>query len=167
MKKIRDKKITEDFYLNDMHEANFMVDKNGIIRVIDIDSCKIGNNKISTSKYLNPFSQIAEMPYKYYQNHDYTSPGFIVPNNDSELYCYIIMILNYIYDGKITELSIEEFYTYMQYLKDIGFDKDLVDNFSNIYEYKNNENPYQLLETLPSNLGQASNKVFKKVANIK
>jgi serine/threonine protein kinase len=45
MSKVRMYNGVEDFYLNDIHENNFVVDKDSdSVRVVDIDSCKINEN---------------------------------------------------------------------------------------------------------------------------
>ncbi|UKI28760.1 MAG: hypothetical protein L6V78_07850 [Clostridium sp.] len=44
MDEVRKYAELEDFYLNDLHEGNFIVDEEGTLRVIDLDSCKIAGN---------------------------------------------------------------------------------------------------------------------------
>lgn len=151
-----------NFYLNDIHEANFIVDKEGHIRVVDIDSCKIGNNIPICAKYLTPFSQIDELPDKYKKCDD-TRIGYIDSNRNSDLYCYNIMILNYLYKDNIQKLDIPEFYTYLNYLNSIGFPYELLDCFSTLYEYNDNINPYELLDLIPKYMGRAHHKVYKLV----
>ena len=59
----------KDFYLNDMHENNFIIDNNtDSIRVVDIDSCKINGNYTFGSKYLSPTSFISAT--RKYQQED-------------------------------------------------------------------------------------------------
>lgn len=42
-----------DFYISDLHEGNFIVDNySKELKVIDLDSCKIGTNDPTASKYL-------------------------------------------------------------------------------------------------------------------
>ncbi len=42
-----------NFFLGDVHDGNFIYDKDKkIFRAVDLDSCKIGNNDSSISKYL-------------------------------------------------------------------------------------------------------------------
>ena len=67
MKLRRDYTSISDFYINDLHESNFIVDKNDNVKVIDIDSCKINGNNIFNSKYLSRKSFINEV-YKYEKN---------------------------------------------------------------------------------------------------
>ena len=46
-----------DFYINDLHEGNFIVNpKKREINVVDLDSSKIGDNMVFASHYLTPLS---------------------------------------------------------------------------------------------------------------
>ena len=153
---------TCNFHLNDIHEANFVVDKEKHIRVVDIDSCKIGNNIPVCAKYLTPFSQIDELPEKYKKCAD-TRIGYIEPDMNTDLYCYNIMILNYLYKDNIQKLDIAEFYSYLNYLNSIGFPYELLDCFSVLYQYNNNVNPYELLELITKDMGRAHHKVYELV----
>lgn len=163
IRKLNEYNTSINFYLNDVHEANFIVNKKtNHINVVDIDSCKIGNNIPFTSKYLTPFSQVAELPEKYKLSNS-ESLGYIEPSMNSDLYCYNIMILNYLYKDNILKLDIPEFYSYLNYLRSINFPYDLLDCFSNLYDYVDNINPVHLLELIPSDMGRASNKVYNIV----
>lgn len=163
MKNVRDNKNIKDFYINDLHEGNFILNINtNKINLVDIDSCKINGNKPFAAKYLTPVSHISEMPTKYKQNEESLYPGFIVANENSDLYCYSIMILNYLYQDRITSLNIEEFYLYMNYLRHVGLSYQLVDKFSKIYQYQDNDNFYEYLDYItPTILEKSNQKVFK------
>ena len=88
MEKIRNSTEVNNFYLNDIHEGNFILnEETNKINVIDLDSCKIGNNKEGYAKYLNPLSAISYIP-KYI-----TKNGEIKISYNTELYCYIIMVI--------------------------------------------------------------------------
>ena len=152
-----------NFYLNDIHEGNFVVNKEGIVRVVDMDSCRIDDNNPFIAKYLCPFSQVDLYPEKYIQKVGKSTNAHIMPDKNSDLYCYNIMILNYIYQDNITKLSIEELYEYLNYLISIGFPYELVDSFNKLFESTDNTNPYELLDLIPSDKGRA----IKKVYNLK
>lgn len=151
MKKVREHGEIKDFYLNDLHEANFVLNHNtNKINVVDMDSCKINGNKPFVAKYLTPCSPISDMNNKYIINDEFKYPGYIVANENSDLFCYNVMILNYLYKDTITKLNKEEYYTYLQYLMDIDFPFDLVTSFSKIYEYTDNVNSMEYLEEIPA-----------------
>lgn len=164
IRKVNEYKVVENFYLNDVHESNFIVDKKtNHVNVVDIDSCKISNNKPFSAKFLTPFSPVAELPNKYIVCESQDALGYIEPNMNSDLYCYTIMIMNYLYKGDVQKLDIPEFYSYLNYLRSINFSYELLDCFSNLYDYCDNINPKELLELIPSDMGRAHNKVYNLV----
>lgn len=163
MRKTRKYNGVEDFYLNDIHENNFIIDtEQDIVRVVDIDSCKINENYTFGSKYLSPTSFISSIR-KYQQEENGICGGFFKPSYDTEIYCYIIIILNTLFNGNVTRFSIQEFYNYLEYLRDIGVDLELLQKFEKILSNNPNENPYELLECLKYSFGRANHHVYSKV----
>lgn len=153
MKKIRENTNVKDFFLNDLHEGNFVLNlETKKINVVDIDSCKINENKPFASKYLTPFSNISTMPFKYAQNHDTNFSGYIVANQNSDYYCYMIMVLNFLYGDNMSNMKTVEFYSYLNYLRSIGLSYKLLDKFSKIYEYGDNENIKDYLDYINSDI---------------
>lgn len=137
-----------NFYITDIHEANFLINtKTGTIKVGDLDSCKIGANNASPAKYLNTNKNIRSLSHKYVLNKD----GIYEPNINSEIFCFLIMVLNAISGININVLSIEQFYDYISYLDTIGFDRNLIQTFGNIYTGKNNYIDNDLLNLIPLN----------------
>ena len=164
IRKLNEHKIVENFYLNDLHESNFIYNlKTNHINVVDIDSCRISNNKPFAAKFLTPFSPVSELPGKYKVCESKGALGYIEPSMDSDLYCYTIMIMNYLYKGDVQKLDIPEFYSYLNYLNSIGFPYELLDCFSTLYEYNNNINPMELLDMIPKDMGRAHHKVYQLV----
>ena len=118
----------KEIYINDLHESNFIVDNNNReLKVIDLDSCKIGSNEPFAARFLTPISMINGVE-KYKINEDINSNGYIVPNSDSDLYCYSMIILNYLFGDKVNNIGIENFYEYLNYLEYIGMNKELLTN---------------------------------------
>jgi serine/threonine protein kinase len=150
----------KDFYLGDVHEANFLFDlKKKRICTVDLDSCKIANNKPFPIKYLSTNPNIKDMEYKYPKDDNI----FHIPNADSEWMCYIFMILNTISNGEIHKFSASEYYVYLQYLRDLGVGNELLDCFYKIYTGSSNTSPCELLDQIPENIARAHHKVFKMV----
>ena len=163
MKQVRKFTSVKDFYLNDIHENNFVIDtKTDSIRVVDIDSCKINGNFTFGSRYLSPMSMANQIP-KYKHEENGMCGGFFVPTEDTELYCYIIMILNTLYGGGINRLPLEEFYNYIEYLHSLGISQELINIFEKIVSNTHNENPYLLLEELIPYLGKSNQYVYEHV----
>lgn len=163
MKYVRKYSTLKDFYLNDVHENNFIIDINSDnIRVVDIDSCKINNNIALTlgSRYFQADTIITNIP-KYKQNEEFAYGCNFIPSQDTDLYCYTIMILNFIYGGGIEKLSLEELYDYFEYLYQIGVDEKIINIFKKIVSNSPNENPYKLLKGLIPFYGRTHKNVYK------
>lgn len=165
MKKIRENTSIKDFFLNDLHEANFILNiQSKKINVVDMDSCKINGNKPFASKYLTPSSNTSTMPFKYIQNTDSSFNGFVVANQNSDYYCYIIMVLNFLYGDNMSNMKTPEFYSYLNYLRSIGLSYKLLDEFSKIYEYGDNENIKDYLDYIyPDIVIKSKKKYFKQI----
>lgn len=147
MKYVRDNTSLEDFYLNDIHENNFILNlQTGRINVVDLDSCKINYNLSFASRYLSFLYPINNVS-KYKKSSDlFSIGGLFEVNQDTDCYCYMIMILNYLFGSRMTSLDIDEYYNYLSYLKEIGVSNEVVDMFYLIYTDKSNVNPYECLD---------------------
>lgn len=165
LKNIRKYTAVKDLYISDLHESNFIVNpSNKHLSVIDLDSCKIAENRPFVSRYLTPFSLLKDTLQKYKVNKDESLPAYIVANEQSDLYCYCSVILNYLFGSNINNLSIAEFYQYMNYLNDIGVSKELIDDLEKIVTYHDNENPLYSLDTLTKEqVVRAKEFVYRKV----
>lgn len=164
MKKVRTYTHIDSFYLNDMHEGNFIIDSaDNHVKVVDIDSCKINNNYIFSSKYLSRRSMINFVPK--YQRHTPKSlgEGSFVPDENTDLYCYIIIILNFLYGESISMFTLEEFYNYLEYLESIGLDKELLRVFELAVSNSQNVNPYDMLDSIVPILGKSNHNTYSYV----
>ena len=138
----------KEIYINDLHEFNFIVDnKNRELKVIDLDSCKIGSNKPFAARFLTPLSLINGID-KYKINEEENGAGYFIPDSNTDLYCYSTMILNYLYGDKIGSIGLDGFYEYLNYLEKIGISKDLLDCFNKLFANCKNENPLNYLDSL-------------------
>ena len=149
MKAIRTYTELIDFYLNDLHEANFLVrpdTKN--LAVIDLDSSKIGSNYSNPARYLTSSSLLRYAKDKYRINEFNAQFGYVVANEDSDLYCYNIMILNFLSGQNVSSYSIDEFYSFLNILEDVGVSHELIDVFNRLLVNCSNENPYLLLDDI-------------------
>lgn len=146
---IRRSTILNDFYIGDLHESNFIIDKYGKLLVCDIDSMKINGNKSSVSKYINPFSLFSKAGTKKYRLD--TSPNRVADyliDKNTDLYCYNIMIMNFLYGSIINDITVEDFYRYLNYLDDIGIDYNMIDIFNKIILEEDNRNPCYYIDSL-------------------
>ena len=141
-----------DFYINDLHEGNFIVNpKKREINVVDLDSSKIGDNMVFASHYLIPSSLLNNVNNKYQiiseEKNNYHT-GYVFPDENTDLYCYAMMILNYLYGSNVNNFKLEEYYEYLNYLESINVNHELISVFEKLLVNTNNENPVDYLNSL-------------------
>ena len=163
MKNLRKNDNLRNFYLNDCNENNFVIRKSdNHVNAVDLDSCRIKSNNPFPSRYLSIFSPVAGLQPKYKLHTDFNNGCYFIADENSDLFCYNIMILNFIFKGQVNFMDLTEFYNYLDYLLTLGIDKELIDSFSKIYSYSDNINPKELLETLIPHLEKSSKKEYTK-----
>ena len=159
-------------YINDLHAGNFIVMPNGELKTVDLDSCKICDNKPFLSKYLSNINGLFHYSNKYkeYRKNrpqEYIEEfGYIDADENSDLYCYIITILNFLYGENVNNMNIAEFYKYLNYLGSIGIPNDLIDDFEKIILNCDNKNPRHKISDLKNmytQVDKANKKVYKLV----
>ena len=162
MDNLRNNSDITDFYLNDLHASNFILNKKtGKINVVDLDSCKINGNKPFAAKYLTPFSPISSMKAKYRVNEEINFLGYIIPDKNTDLYCYIMTLMNFLFKGRIGSLGRDNYYLYLEYLRSINYPYELLDKLSKIYEYVDNEEIGDELDLLTNDMiVMAQSKIF-------
>lgn len=149
MKNIRKYTPLTDFYLGDLHEDNFIVNTSqSEIYVVDLDSCKIAGNQSPIAKYLTPMALLNYVKGKYKIDLETSYLTSYVVDENTDIYCYIIMILNYLYNGKINNVELDTFYDFLNYLDSIKVSLELLECFNRILINGDNENPVNYLDTL-------------------
>lgn len=171
---IRDNTNLKNLYIGDLHEANFMIDKNMDLRVVDVDSVKINENKPFQSKYLLPWGLLKYTPNKYHIYNKYISENnkydyrkdfcYLMIDENTDYYCYLIMLLNFLYDDDINELSYDEYFKYINYLDRLGLDSTLKEAFIKlITDNVDNINPKDAVNTLDYRiLSLAKKKIYEE-----
>ena len=170
LKRIRQNTSLNDIYLNDLHESNFIVnEKNHEVYVIDLDSCKIKDNQPTPSKYLTPKSLVTAVQGKYQlAEEDCPTYGYIVADENSDLYCYTMMFLNYLYGENASRFTLEEYYDYLEYLRTLGYGEKFINALQSIVIPQKNENISQYLDELsPEQIYRARESVYQYVKNKK
>ena len=145
-------------YIGDIHEGNFLVDNIGNINIIDLDSVKIGHNNPFPSKYLTTNKIITNIKSKYTINDNF----LYNINKNTDIFCFIMMILNTISGTNINKLDINQFYEYLAYLKSIGYDSEIINQLGLIYTNSANHFDKELLDYIPNNY-RSSYKVFNYI----
>jgi hypothetical protein len=144
IKNARDYGLIDKFFLGDIHEQNFIVNsQTDKVMVVDLDSAYIGKNNPFPAKYLSTNKAIMELPKKYP-----SKEGLHVPNQNSDILCYYIMILNFISKFQTNKLDISDYYIYLDYLRQIGFPSEILSLLSKAYLNVDNINPYFLLDKI-------------------
>lgn len=152
LKNIRLHTPLKDIYLNDLQECNFVVNPySKDLYAIDLDSCKIAGNIPSPARYLTKNSLLNNAIHKYEINKDPNIQTHIIENETSDLYCYIIIILNYLYGENLNNITIEEFYEYLTYLEDLKINSKLLEIFESIVNYHEHQNPLEEIQSLTEN----------------
>lgn len=163
MQNIRKYTNLNNFYLGDIHEDNFLVkrDKQEIY-IVDLDSCKIAGNKSFPGRYLTNSSLIKYNNTKYQTLSQTDDLADYKIDENTDIYYYIIMILNYLYDGRVDRLSLDKFYDFINYLEDIKVNIELIECFNKIVVGGNNINPCNYLDTLTPKQVAGARRLYKK-----
>lgn len=152
MDKIRNQsKDLSNFYIGDLHANNFIYDKDKrILTVCDLDSCKISREINYPSLYLirNPNISFFGDKYPLNQYSDY------IINYNTDIYCYIMLILNFLFGDRVYRLGKDVFDKYLEHLKSNGLSLELVDLFANIYSEEDNINPVDLIDDIPDDISR-------------
>lgn len=163
MQNIRKYTNLNNFYLGDIHEDNFLVERDKQeVYIVDLDSCKIAGNKSFPGRYLTNSSLIKYNNTKYQTLSQTDDLADYKIDENTDIYCYIIMILNYLYDGRVDRLSLDKFYDFINYLEDIKVNIELIECFNKIVVGGNNINPCNYLDTLTPKQVASARRLYKK-----
>lgn len=147
MKNVRDNTNIKDFYLCDLYTDNFILNTDiNRINVIDMDSCKINGNNNCSSYYLFENNVIDSV--KKHKKKELSWFTEYEINENTDILCYIIMLISFISGCDINKININEFNNYMDYLVNLGLSNQLVSILARIYSNDDNVNPYLLLDEL-------------------
>lgn len=152
---------------SDVHADNFIVDGvyNGqlddtsTIKVygIDTDSCHILDSDYGINDYL-----YYNWWLKKLDKYEYDVNGMIITNYDTDIYCFIIMILKTIFEDNIYKYQLDELKEYFDYLDALGMTQNLLNALSSIYRKDHNINPTKYLDDLTSIEGHLNKKLTLK-----
>ena len=145
----------------DLNEFNFIIDKENKVKAIDLDSAYLGvGEPLSMAYYLLKNKYIKSLPEKYKSSKN----GVIIPNDNTDLYCYNMIILNALSKNNLHSVDSQTFYEYLDYSKKLSLPSDLIESINNIYIPKDNINPKDCLEYIDDSLEKKLEfKTFKKI----
>ena len=138
------------FQFGDLNEFNFIIDKDDKLKAIDLDSSYLGlGEPLNMAYYLLKNKYIQSLPEKYKS----TPTGIIIPTDNTDLYCYNMIILNALSKVNLYRYDIDVYYKYLEYLKYIlDLPTDIIKAFHNIYIPKDNINPKDILKEIDTSL---------------
>ena len=123
--------LKNKFYLADIHEGNFIFDKDDkIIKAVDLDSAFINKGYIASSKFLTFNKKLYNNPKYTFDYSDIPTP---IPNRNTVILSYLYMVLNTLSGSSVYRWSKSEFYSYLSYLRTKGMKSEIVDVFEKIY----------------------------------
>ena len=100
------------------------------------------------NKYSDIIS-IKDFPEKYHTDFQISCGGDFVADENADLYCYAMLVIDFLYGARINLSSKEDYFAYLEYLKSIGAPQELVDAWAKVYTNDNNVNFAPLLDSLP------------------
>lgn len=141
VKRVKDKNVKMQF--GDLNEYNVILDKDGNMKIVDLDSAYVGQDEVPNSPYyLLKNTSLENLDQKYMKNKN----GIYIPTDNTDMYCYNMIALDTLAKEDMFKHSIPTYYMYLQHLKDVGVDKELIKVFEGIYLPIDNESPMDLLK---------------------
>ncbi len=148
-----------DLIIGDLHEGNIMV-VNNEIKIIDPDGFSIKNHENIRSHYLMSSILLSEIDPYPINKYPLDNEEFIIPNRNTDLFCYIMIILNTLggTSGFYNYLNYEyKYLDYLSYLESIGLSKDLIYILKKIITKEDNINPYKEIKKIDPNVLESTN----------
>ena len=125
------KALEGNFFLGDIHESNFVFDVlEQRIKVVDMDSAYINHSSIPVSKFMTFNDNLWDYPAKYPMDEDDRH----IPSHNTQTLCFTYMLLNTLSREKSYNWSKEEYYLYLECLKKMKMEPEIVNYLSTIYD---------------------------------
>ena len=153
----------------DVHIDNFLIDdiivdsnkniNNLSIVACDTDSMKILDSKGNPAYYLYDSEKLSEL-----DKYKIDSDNIIIPDSNTDIYCYIMIILDFISKSNYAYcLNIDEYNRYIDYLDKLNINSNLLQSFASVYKNNiDNINPLPYLDSLYEIGENASLQLFYK-----
>ena len=155
------------FHFGDLHAYNIIIDENDNAKFVDLDSGYVGSSLPNPSMYLSTTNFLLNNQRKY----PVINSGYIclnIPNDDTDLYCYNMMILEFLANYKIRKTNIEDYYGYLGYLQSLGYGPDILESFFRLPISCHNINPCNYLDQIPKDkICRSSYSVYQYLKNKK
>ena len=133
----------------DLNEFNFIIDQDNKVKAVDLDSSYLGvGEPLNMAYYLLKNQYIKSLPDKYKT----TDSDIVIPTDNTDLYCYNMILLNALSKENFHRKDINTYYQYLDYLDKLSLPDTLLESLNNIYIPKDNINPKDCLEDIDSSL---------------
>lgn|SRR5574344_609002 len=140
----------------DLHIGNFIYNGKETFAV-DTESMKILDNEAAPSRYMRTNPNLDLFNQKY----PYNVYGVNISNSETDLFCFVMMVVNFISKNETYKLSLEKYFDYLDYLKALGIDDNLIKSFASIYSLGETIDPTLYLDTLVDIPKEASYRAYK------
>ena len=152
----------QEFYFGDLHEYNFLINKDGEISIIDLDSASVSKKRLIVSTYM-------VMDYKTHNIPKYRVKNYVnsYPSINADNYSYNTMVLNFLAGERLHKLSYDEYFDYIKYLYEVGIiPSEMRDIYINHYTDKKNKLVVDCLESVPTSYERGCYNVYKALKKI-
>ncbi len=147
------------FYFSDLHEYNFLVGSDDEVYAVDLDSATFIDDFALPAHYPMVNPNLSSVDGKYRSN----AYGIPYPSHNNDVLSFNMMVLDTISNGKVSHMELNEYYDYMNHLREVGFGDDIVNSFISTYDLKDNEVSSKYFDQIPmSNIEKATYKEFVK-----
>ncbi len=155
LEKIKNSDSKFNAAFSDVHADNFLVNDikvdenknitNLSIMACDTDSMRILDSKGTPGLYLYDSEKLTE-----FDKYKFDSEKIIIPDSNTDIYCYIMIILDFISKSNFAYcLNVDEYNRYIDYLDKLQYDSKLLESFSSIYKNDiDNISPLPYLDSL-------------------
>lgn len=148
-----------NFYFSDLHEYNFLIGENDEVFAVDLDSATFINNIALPAHYPYENPNLSSFGDKY----KFNAYGIPYPSYNCDVLSFNMMVLDTLSQAQMSHAYLDEYYQYMNYLRDLGFGNDLINSFISVYNNCDNKICSNYFDQLAQgNLEKANYKEFKK-----
>ena len=158
----------------DVHADNFMIvgfpsdnvenSPEFKIMACDTDSMKILDSPGVTGLYLADSDKFMD-----YEKYPLDENYMVKPSSNTDIYCYIMMILELVAKSNyVSCLNEDEYYRYLDFLDKLGFDSKLLNSFASIYDDSiDNISPLEYIDSLMKMSNKSTLQNFYKQRTLK
>lgn len=137
------------FNFGDLHEGNILIEKGDVPRFVDLNGISLNNKSVPNCKYLKACrDDLMIFPKKYKTS----SLCEIIPSHNTDIFCYEMILMNYISKSDFSRMPVYKVKEYLNYLKSLGFPEQFIHCISKLYSSEENENAYRELSNITPDL---------------